>query len=65
MTCIDSLRESIQQITGCSKAIALKVTDYYQRERILKVDRVNGSTLLVHGAFMDKDVLECCIERVK
>ncbi len=65
MTRLESLRETIQDITDCSLPVAIKVTDYYQKERILKLDGVDGSLSLAHGAFMDKDVLERCIERVK
>ena len=65
MNCFDQMTEAIDAKINCGFDSAKKIVRYYQRENILRFDKVNGGISLAHGAFMDKDILEATLERVK
>ena len=37
----------------------------YRKEKIVKIDGINGSILITHGAFMDKDVLDRALQATR
>ena len=50
---------------GLSAADASLVAEYYIKERIAKVDGVDGSVKFAHGAFLDADVLSKALQAAK
>lgn len=45
-----------------SPAQANKVCKRYIKDKILKIDRVSGDYSVIHGAFMDKEVIQRALE---
>ena len=64
MSSLDQMTEAISAKINCGSDSAKRIVEYYQREKILSFDKVNGGISLAHGAFMDKDILEAALEKV-
>ena len=56
--------EIIMNITGCKRKTAIKVTGYYLKHKIAKLDPVVGKINVKHGAFLDEDTLRNAISAV-
>lgn len=58
---IHSFCQYVQEQTGCTEEQATHVYDVFRKERVLKIDPVNGTWNVKHGAFLDLDVLKRAI----
>ena len=62
MNTTESILACIQGIIKCTLADAKHILEVYKREKVIKIDVVNGSWHVTHGAFLDADVLRRAIK---
>ena len=60
----NNFSETIQNIGGCSPEVADKVTAYYLKHKIAKLDAVIGRITVKHGVYLEADVVANAIEAV-
>ena len=53
--------EIIMRCGGCTETEAQRVSDFYMRERLAKLDAVVGTINVKHGAYLDHDVIQRAI----
>lgn len=51
------LRATLAELGGLTDAEAETAAAYYLRHRLAKLDRINGTSSVVHGAFLDAEVI--------
>ena len=54
--------ESIVEQFGFTSTEAQKIYDVFVKANVLKIDKVNGSVMMKHGAFWDKEVMLRALE---
>ncbi len=65
MSTTDNFLSCIRRIAKCTQGEARKVLERYRQDKILKFDSVNGSWSVVHGAFLDADVIQRAIKGIE
>ena len=53
----DAFLDTLMALGGIERAAAVRVFAYYRKNRIAKVDAVNGRVDVTHGAFLDGDTI--------
>lgn len=58
----DNFAEQIRRISGCDAATSVRVTRYYLKHRLAKLDAVGGRISVKHGAYLDPQAIARAIE---
>ena len=60
----DNFAETVMRATGCDAETAAKVTEYYLKHKLAKLDAVIGRINVKHGAFLEPEVLANAVAAV-